>query len=647
MWSDPDWEQMLKESEAISLVQVIEGGRYIARVKVVTTFKGTVTGEFFVTGYNNNMWPKEAIREQSFRNHQQYYLFLKRQNEEPEFLTFLPMLAEETGDTDMKKMLGRVKADKLWHVWTPSSGDLRVEKEKVHYSLLRTSYSDSTPLRDRAEFERFLKAAIAYQASATTDSGLLEQTLQAIREYSRRPTPPEAQESDLANSLASYYLLGGRAYDDLFETIAASKDARARFLVARLLGGIPGERAHKLLLVMLADPNSLVQGEVVRQIGRSDSEGVGAILLERLPTAGGGGIGPQDIMDPMQNRVDGGKIEIIRALGELKYEPAAPALLALLKGAESGYDLKVIAGALEKLGNREYGRILEEPLRTGKIRVYEIAVWARDNCLIDLKPVFERFLQDPPADTFTSDLSSVVEALGVVGDDATAAQLTAYLEKVNVKKVAESHDQSFAQELIGALAALRYRPARSAVEQSFFYWFGVDSAFAAKPELLKTKEQLEHEIERDAEKCLGDFRGVSAHALVFLENRTALVNGSETEARYRFVLLVNVRSPEHPELKAESLRDRLVKAFGTRDGTIGVMRLSGHIGMPSGGNDARVEGRFDSHYVWRYGQYVEAVHEPADVPFVKFLLESGLAKRWDAEDEVVKALKSISDQDSK
>jgi len=646
MWADPDWEQMLKESEAIALVQVIEGGKFIAKVKVMATFRGTVTGEIFVTGYNNNMWPKEAFREQSFRNQQQYYLFLKRQKES-DYLTFLARVAEETRDAELKRFLERVSTETLWQVWTPSSGDLRVEKEKVHYSLLRTSYPDSAPLRDRAEFERFLKAAIAYQADATADSGLQERTLQMIRECSSRPTPPEAQESDLAHSVATYYLLGGAAYDEVFERIATGKDVHARFMLARLLGRITEERARKLLMTMLTDVDSLVQGEAVRQLARSDSKEVGAILLERLTGAGGGGIGPQGIMDPVQNRVDGGKLEIIRALGELKYEPAASALIALLEDAESGYDLKVIAGALEKLGNRDYARALEQPLRTDKIRVYEIAEWARDNCLTGLKPVFERFLQDPPEGTLTIHLSSVVEALGVIGDDATAAQLTAYLEKVNVKKVAEVHDQSLAEELIGALAALRHRPARPAVERSFFYWFGVDSAFAAKPELLKTKEQLEHEIERDTKKCLDEFGGVSAQALVFLENRIALVSGSETQAKYRFVLQVDVRSQERPELKAESLRERLVKALGSRDGTIGVTRWNGNLGMSSGGNDARVEGRFDSLYLWRYGQYVQAVHEPADIQFVRFVLGSGLTKRWDLSDETAEEFKAISDQRSK
>lgn len=648
MWSDPDWEQMLRESELIALVEVIEGGRYIAKVKVVRALKGNITGEFFVTDYNNNQWPREAIKAESFQKRQEYYLFLKPQKEERGDLTFLATLAEETGDTAMKKMLGRLDTHELRYVWTPSAGDLRVEKGQVHYSLLRTSYSLSAPGRDRAAFERFLEAAIAYQANVAVASDLLKQTLQEIRESSSRPIPPDGQESDLAHSVATYYLLGGRAYDDVFEKIASGKDANARFMLARLLGGITGEQAHKLLLTMLADANSLVQGEVVRQLARSNANEVGAILLERLNGAGEGGIGPEGIMDPVQNRVDGGKLEIIRAFGELKYQPAAPALIRLLEGCGNAYPLQVVLQSLEAMGNRDYAPALEKLLSEGKL-IYEIAQWARDHHVSELKEAFVRLLDNTPPGTRGVDLSSVSETLGAIGDETAAAKLTAYLEKLTSRALPEAfeRDQALAQELIGALAALRYRPARSAVERSFFYWFGVDSAFAAKPELLKTKEQLELEIEREAKRCLGEFGEVHTQVLVFLENRAALVSGLETQAKYNFVLHVDVPSRKHPELKAESLKAQLVKAFATRNGTIGVTRWEGHMGMQSEGNDARVGGRFDSQYLWRYGEYVQAVHEPADVQFVKFLLESGLAKRWGAADETVEAFKSISDQSPK
>ena len=78
MWSDPDWEEMLKESELIALVEVIEGGKFVAKVKPVTTFKGSVATEFYVTGFNNNNWPADAIKTESFNEKDRYYVFAAR-----------------------------------------------------------------------------------------------------------------------------------------------------------------------------------------------------------------------------------------------------------------------------------------------------------------------------------------------------------------------------------------------------------------------------------------------------------------------------------------------------------------------------------------------------------------------------------------
>lgn len=652
MWTDPDWEQMLKESELIALVEVIEGGKFVAKVKTLTTFKGSPGPEFYVTGFNNHNWPEDAIKLESFGKKARYYLFATRRDDSVQYLEFLagadtgfiqtladflaPILGGRSSNGEVDAGLEAAKTGHLWSVWTPSAGDLPVDGEKVHYSLLNPSYPHQATARDRAEFEQFLKAALAYHVHTQTAPALLDKALQAVKGEAAKPDSPgesvspapSEQPSNLSHWLATYFLLGGRAYNEVFETIAAGKDVNARFMLARLLGRITEKPARKLLLAMLKDSGGVVQGEVVRQLAKGDSKEVGPILLAHLSGAAEDGSGPQGLMDPVRNLLDSGKTEIIRALGELKYEPAAPALISLLEVAGNEYELKVLADALEKMGNRDYAPALEKRWRSGNMRVFEIADQARDHRLTHLKPVFERLLQNPPDGTMTIHLTSVVEALGVIGDEATAIQLTAHLEKLNAKKVAEVHDQSMAMQLIGSLGALRYEPARSAVEQSFFYWFGIDSAFAAKPELLKTKERLEQELEREAKKSLGEFGRVDAEALVFLENRAALAAGSESESKYRFVLHADVRSPEHPELKAESLRTRLVQALGIREGTISVTRWNGHMGASSGGSDERVSGRNDGLFLWRYGQYVEATRGPQDLRFVKFLMESGLAESW-------------------
>jgi hypothetical protein len=295
------------------------------------------------------------------------------------------------------------------------------------------------------------------------------------------------------------------------------------------------------------------------------------------------------------------------------------------------------------MGDRDYPRALENPLSKGKL-IFEIANWTRDHRLTALKDVFERLLDHPPPGTRGVDLTVVSEALGVIGDETTARKLTARLEELTLRKIPDTEfldtDHDLAMELIGALAALHYAQARSAVEKSFFYWFGVDSAFAEKPELLKIKKQLESELEGKAKKCLGDFGRVEAAAVIFLQNRTALVSGSETEPQYSFALEVAVRSQEHPELAAKSLQARLRKTLGSREGTIGVTRWDDGLGRSSGGNDARLAGRRDGLFLWRFGQYVQATRDPAHVRLAKFLLESGLADAWNGKDGLLEGLGS-------
>jgi hypothetical protein len=103
MWIDPDWQQMLKESELIALVQVTEGGEFLAKVETLRSFKGQAPSTFYVVGFNNFNWPADAIALESFKKNQRYYLFLQREQALPylEFLAdtssiilrYLPVLA--------------------------------------------------------------------------------------------------------------------------------------------------------------------------------------------------------------------------------------------------------------------------------------------------------------------------------------------------------------------------------------------------------------------------------------------------------------------------------------------------------------------------------------------------------------------------
>ncbi len=283
MWSDPDWKEMLKESELIALVEVIEGGKYVAKVRPLTVFQGEIGGEFYVIGFNNSSWPADAIETGSFRENQRYYLFLVRHERVADYLDSVARVEEgplvRFIADGMSRIFGSrpsfsgatpvMKAAKLglvWSVWSPSAGDLPVNGETVRYDLLQTSYPHGAPEHDRAEFDRFLRAAVAYQTGGSTDSALLNDAQQAIRlEAATKPVRPSAsattereQPSNLSHWLGIYFLAGGRTYDKVFEGIAAGPDANARFMLARLLGDIAEEPARRLLLAMLEDDSTIV-----------------------------------------------------------------------------------------------------------------------------------------------------------------------------------------------------------------------------------------------------------------------------------------------------------------------------------------------------------------------------------------------------
>ena len=514
MWVDPDWAKMLKESELIVLVEVVEGGTYVAKVRPISAFKGKIGSEFYVTGFNNISWPADAISTESFHEKQRYYLFLRREKDAVQYLQFMAEAEQSEfastlsfvvtaitgwrfGNDKYDAPLKAAEAGLLWSVWSPTAGDLPVAEEKVHYSLLRTSYSNHGPERDQAEFEDFLKAAIAFQRDGRTDPASLDETLRSVRAEAAKPASHGDESSELSRRLMEYFLLGGRAYDPVFDKIARGDDADARFALARLLGAIHENKSDELLRAMLEDKNGLVQGEVVRQLAKGDAGGAGPVLLAYLAGAAGGGIGPQGIMDPLRNRIDDGKAEIIRALGELKYQPAAPALIELLENANNSYHLHLLLEALEKMGNRDYFAALAKPLRNPKV-MRDASGWIGDHRLTELKPVLEDLLEHPPDGGRGGAQWAVIEALGKVGDERSGAKLTAQLEKLSARNRPKFFDSGVTAAIIGALADLHYEPAQAAVEKTFFYWLGVDSTFAAHPELLDMKRRLESEIQREA-----------------------------------------------------------------------------------------------------------------------------------------------------
>lgn len=664
MWMDPGWEEMLKESELIVLVEASEGGKFFAKVRPVKAFKGTPPKEFYVTGFSNHNWPKHATKIESFVKNHRYYLFLQRREDalpslefhaQPDgVIGFIANLGPESLGRQLSKRefrapMAAAKEGRVWSVWTPSAGDLPVDGDKVRYSLLSPSYPHHSPARSCSDFERFLAAAVAFHGGQQPDAALAADALEAVREEAAKgeeAADPSAsgendEGSELSHQLAVYYLIGGRAYDMIFEQIATGKDVNARFMLARLLSRVREEPAQQLLARMLNDGDSTVQGEVVRQLAKGNAEQVGPLLHAHLAGASDGAIGPSGLMDPVRNVVAGGKVEIVRALGELRYAPAAADLIRVLENAEDTHLLRTVLEALDKMGNRDYPRALERPLRRNdRNLMMTAAYWVRDHRLVELKAVLADIAENPPPLAVGGPHSVAIEALGVVGDEESGARLTALLNKLTSRPMPEFFDQGVIASVIGALAALRHQPARGAVEEAFFYWFGVDSTFAGKPELLKVKRGLEKEIEADARDRFREFFFAKPRALVFLLNRRELAAGSATRPEYRSAIHVDIHSLVRMKPDAATLKPRLDDVARKYHGVASVTRWVGCGGEGSEGCDWRISQSVGTTFFSNYARYVHATRAPQDLHFVEFLLRSGLADQWQARNELAAALQT-------
>ena len=96
---------------------------------------------------------------------------------------------------------------------------------------------------------------------------------------------PVSENDASSQNLMKLYLLNYSAYDDVFDKYSTIKNPSSKFALALLMGNINNEQSKQVLLTLLKDKHSLVQGEAVRQLSKNSSNEVGAVLLQQLKNA--------------------------------------------------------------------------------------------------------------------------------------------------------------------------------------------------------------------------------------------------------------------------------------------------------------------------------------------------------------------------
>lgn len=309
-WRDPDWNEMIDSSDAIALIEYINDGDFLAQAKVLKLYRGQLNSDtIWISGFSNRYGP---IDKMSPGDKNIVFLNFNSPTENSiEYWSKLIIEKPEYSDyfEDMKK-------GKAYYVPSPTSGDLRVKDSQVQYDLNRTTYYREQPFYPIEEFENLL-----YAESEKDRKDFHSQTIQKIK-YNT---------ANRSQHLMMLYLTHFDSFDSIFNQIVDENNPEECYALARLLGQVKEEKALEVLVKLLDNQNSIVQGEAVRQLSKQDPEFIGPILLSRLSTAGEGGVYPANIMDPVMNEIDGGKIEIMRALGKLDYKPATPILLEMLR----------------------------------------------------------------------------------------------------------------------------------------------------------------------------------------------------------------------------------------------------------------------------------------------------------------------------
>jgi hypothetical protein len=480
-WVDPSWKKMLKRADLIALVEYISEGDFRAKAKILKVYKGSAdTDTIWISGFSNRYGPIDTMKP-GFR----FIVFLNKASafdkDDEEY--WMRRVKEEP---EMRPYAQALKKGIVYYVQTPTSGDLRVVKNRVQYDLLSSSFYKSQRFQDLKWFEAFL------HAYSNPNQEFYEKTLQRLDKYIDTKLTPQL--------LMMLYLTSYDRYQDIFEEIRKKNTPKAQFALAKLAYNIKDMAGQDLLIRLLDSEHSLVQGEVVRQLSELKADFIGPILLKKLSDAGDEGVYPQDIMDPVQNSLDGGKIEIIKTLGKLKYKPAIPKLLPLLK-TEDEFLFMTTFKTLQQLESTEYVPYINAHLEGGKVDfMYKLGRIITDNKLTECIPSLMKFTATQDKSDFNSDTFCISFYLGLGSFDLP--EIRTFLAEDFEKLVPierggmDDYTYRWIEEYFETFTHLKMTSVKSSVYNIMFKYVGFNESFKKDASLFAKKQQAEQQLEK-------------------------------------------------------------------------------------------------------------------------------------------------------
>ena len=599
-WKDPSWKKMITESDAIALVEYVSNGDFRAQAKILKIYKGKVNSDIiWISGFSNRYGPIDKMKIGD-----KFIVFLNKNKPSKRNLEYWEEQIKE--DKELITYVNALKNNNAYYVWTPTSGDLKVKSKKVQYDLIQTTFYDNQKFYSLKEFEEFLNSFNSKKKS--------------FHNYLLSELSDNLSNDKTSQVLMMLYLTSYKKYDSIYEDIYKTDLDNSLYALAKLLGNIKGNSSRDLLVKLLDNKNSIVQGEAVRQLSSEGSDFIGPILLSKLSKAGEDGIYPQNLMDPVQNSVDGGKIEIIKTLGELEYKPAIPKLLPLLN-TDNEYLFMTTFNVLNKLGTKDYIPYLNSHLEKGtNDLIYEICDLITENDLTECIPSLMSYISNHDKTVHPSKEFTISWCCGLSNFDNQEVRqfLISDFKKVMKMKRGESIDnkKDWLQEYISSFNQLKMIEVKSLVYDAMFEYYGFNSKFRKDNLLFDKKQKVENEFRKQISSMEKDSDIKRIEFLLQIDSKTdAIID-------YSLNIIINSKKDEWKEIEPtfNSVRDKLIEQGYNKEN---IRLTTGYMVQNLGGSEPL---EFKDGLMTEFLKYISANPDKEDLIFLQKLSEFEYAK---------------------
>lgn len=594
-WTDPSWEKMIAESDAIALVEYISNGDFRAQAKIIKIYKGKVNSDIiWISGFSNRYGPIDKMKIGD-----RFIVFLNKNKPSKRNLEYWEEQIKE--DKELIAYVNALKNNNAYYVWTPTSGDLKVKSKKVQYDLIQTTFYDKQKFYSLKEFEQFLNS---FRSSKKN-----------FHNYLLSELTNNLSNDKTAQILMMLYLTSYKKYNSIYETIYKTNVDNSLYALAKLLGNIKDNTARDLLVKLLDNKNSIVQGEAVRQLSNEGSDFIGPILLSKLSKAGEEGIYPQNLMNPVQNSVDGGKIEIIKTLGDLNYKPAIPKLLPLLN-TDNEYLFMTTFNVLNNLGTKEYIPYLNNHLEKGtNDLIYEICDLITENNLTECIPSLMSYISNHDRTIHPSKEFTISWCCGLSNFDNQKVKefLISDFKKVMEMKRGESIDnkKDWLQEYISSFNQLKMIEVKSLIYDAMFEYYGFNSKFRKDNLLFDKKQNVENEFRKQISLAEKESDIERIEFLLQIDSKTdAIID-------YSLNVIINSNKNEWKEIEPtfNSVRDKLIEQGYNKEN---IRLTTGYMVQNLGGSEPL---EFKDGLMTEFLKYISNNPDKEDLIFLQKLSE--------------------------